>query len=85
MWTVLAHLPGPVLGVTAVLAVLGASARPIFRYPFMWRYLETRLLTRHSCGTPQSANPGQKTDGQASTTSHESPPGPPSPRGACGT
>jgi hypothetical protein len=44
MWTVLAHLSGPVLGVAAVLAVLGASARPIFRYPFMWRYLETRRV-----------------------------------------
>jgi hypothetical protein len=79
MWTVLAHPSGPLLGVTAVLAVLGTSARPIFRYPFMWRYLEIRLRTQQSCGTPQSANPGQKTDRQASTTARESPPDPPGP------
>lgn len=47
MWTVLNHLSGPALDVAAVIAVLGISARPVFRYPYMWRYLESRLQTQH--------------------------------------
>jgi hypothetical protein len=49
MWTVPLHLSGPVCGVVAVLIVLGVSARPVFRYPHIWRYLEARLLARHDC------------------------------------
>ncbi len=41
MWNVLAHLSGPALTVAAI-AVLGTSVRPVFRYPHMWRYLESR-------------------------------------------
>jgi hypothetical protein len=47
MWTVLIHFSGPTLGVAAVIAVLGISARSVFRYPYMWRYLESRLWTQY--------------------------------------
>jgi len=43
MWTVPIHLSGPACSVVAVLGVLGVSARPVFRYPHLWRYLELRL------------------------------------------
>jgi hypothetical protein len=43
MWTLPIHLSGSACNVTAVLVVLGVSARPVFRYPHMWRYMELRL------------------------------------------
>jgi hypothetical protein len=46
MWTVLVHLSGPACSVAAVLVVLGVAARPVFRYPHMWRYMESRLWAR---------------------------------------
>jgi hypothetical protein len=46
MWTVPAHLSGPALVVVAVIVAVGLSIRPIFRYPHMWRYLESRLRTQ---------------------------------------
>jgi hypothetical protein len=47
MWTVFIHLSGSTLCVAAVIAVLGISARSVFRYPYMWRYLESRLWTQY--------------------------------------
>jgi hypothetical protein len=41
MWNAVAHLAGPTL-LTAAIAVLGTSVRAVFRYPYMWRYLEFR-------------------------------------------
>jgi hypothetical protein len=43
MWTFPIHLSGPACSVVAVLGVLGVSARPVFRYPHLWRYLGLRL------------------------------------------
>lgn len=41
MWNALTHLAGPTL-LTAAIAALGTSVRAVFRYPYMWRYLEFR-------------------------------------------
>jgi hypothetical protein len=48
MWIVLSHLSGSILGVTTVIAVVVGSAGTVFRYPYMWRYLEARMRARHS-------------------------------------
>lgn len=47
MWIVLSHLSSSVPGVAAISAVLAASVGTVFRYPYMWRYLEARLRIRN--------------------------------------
>jgi hypothetical protein len=50
---VIGHLSGPALTVAAVAAV-GTWVRPVFRYPHMWRYLESRRETASAHpGTPR--------------------------------
>jgi len=57
MWCILAHLSGPALTVAAV-AAMGTWVRPIFRYPHMWRYLESRRETASAHpGTPLPCQP----------------------------
>jgi hypothetical protein len=62
MWTLPIHFSGPVYGVTVLLVVLGVSARSVFRYPHMWRYMELRLRILRG-------RPSEKAS-QASGTSH---------------
>jgi hypothetical protein len=53
MWIVLSHLSASILSVAAVIAVVVGSAGTVFRYPYMWRYLEVRLRIRPSQGDVQ--------------------------------
>jgi hypothetical protein len=53
MWNVLTHLSGPALTVAAI-AVVGTSVRPVFRYPHMWRYLESRQKAMPARRVPRS-------------------------------
>lgn len=58
MWNLIAHLPVPALGTAGILGLLGLCARPIFKYPHMWRYLESRHRSRdgHSRAVSQRKN-----------------------------
>ena len=47
MWTLPAHISSPCGGVVAVIMALGVFGWPILRYPYLWRYLEFRMRTRH--------------------------------------
>jgi len=49
MWTALVHLPGPICGTVAFIISLGISTRSVFRYPHLWRYLESRIQVKHDC------------------------------------
>jgi hypothetical protein len=46
MWTSLAsHVNGPALEgalLTSLIAAIGVAVRPVFRYPYLWRYLKSR-------------------------------------------
>lgn len=50
MWNVIANLSPSTFVPVGILAVLGLSIRPIFKYPHIWRYLEFRHRSRHSEG-----------------------------------
>ena len=47
MWTLPTHIAGPCGGFIAVIVALGVFGWPIFRYPYLWRYLEFRMWARH--------------------------------------
>jgi len=55
MWTVLVHLQIPNLGVASVVTALGVSVRPVFRYPHLWRYMESRLRSTDIHAPPVQA------------------------------
>jgi hypothetical protein len=46
MWTSLAsHVTGPALEgalLTSLIAAIGVAVRPVFHYPYLWRYLKSR-------------------------------------------
>ncbi|MCU1685188.1 MAG: hypothetical protein JWQ81_5927 [Amycolatopsis sp.] len=53
MWNFVTHLQIPALGVGGGLAALGIGVRSVFRYPHMWRYLESRSRARGSVRKPK--------------------------------
>lgn len=64
MWSTPIHLLSHTSGVAAIIAALGLLAWPAFRYPHMWRYLESRrhLARNRAPVSPRSLADDHETD-----------------------
>lgn len=50
MWNAIAHIPASTAAFTGMTATLGLAIRALFKYPHLWRYLETRHRLRRDRG-----------------------------------